>query len=203
MAASIISARSIWKLFRQTGIDLLDIGDRRACHLRRDTVGNGPALLYDFFLGYPITDEIGTPDGVGRFNHFRRLDNGAEASICWTSQTDAYAVYGAIRDKWAQLGWETFLGYPIADRSGAPDGVGRFNHFRRLDNGAEASIYWTPQTVLLTLFGALSVTSGAQWVGSGAKSSYPVSDEYQDGSYRRSDFEKRLYPLVAAGVVSR
>ncbi|WP_416067330.1 LGFP repeat-containing protein [Rhizobium sp. ZK1] len=161
-------------------------------------------LGWETFLGYPITDESGTPDGVGRFNHFRRLDNGAEASVYWTSQTGAYAVYGAIREKWAQLGWETFLGYPITDESGTPDGVGRFNHFRRLDNGAEASIYWTPRTGARAVWGAIR----DKWSSMGWERSelgYPVSDEYQDGSYRRSDFEKgfiRWSPQGGAEVMS-
>jgi uncharacterized protein with LGFP repeats len=86
-------------------------------------------------LGYPTTDETGTPDGRGRFNHF---DKGG--SIYWTSQTGAHAVYGSIRDKWRVLGWETGpLGYPTTDETGTPDGIGRYNHFER-----DASIYWTP-----------------------------------------------------------
>src|SRR5205085_960917 len=77
------------------------------------------------FLGYPITDESGTSDGVGRFNHFTN-----DGSIYWTPSTGAWSIHGAIRAKWAGLGWErSFLGYPITDESGAPDGVGRFNHF--------------------------------------------------------------------------
>ncbi len=62
-------------------------------------------------LGYPVTDESGTPDGVGRFNHFS-----AGGSIYWTPATSAHAVYGAIRVRWSQLGWERSpLGYPTTD----------------------------------------------------------------------------------------
>ena len=62
-------------------------------------------------LGYPITDETGTPDGVGRFNHFS--NNG---SIYWTPTTGAHEVHGLIRSRWASLGWERgCLGYPISD----------------------------------------------------------------------------------------
>jgi LGFP repeat-containing protein len=62
-------------------------------------------------LGYPRTDETGTPDGVGRFNHFQ------SGSIYWTPGTSAYEVHGLIRDLWASLGWERNpqLGYPISD----------------------------------------------------------------------------------------
>lgn len=84
------------------------------------------------WLGMPITDETGTPDGRGRYNHF---ENG---SIYWTQTTGAFEVHGAIRDKWASLGWETsFLGYPTTDETGAPAGPGRFNSFEG------GSIYWT------------------------------------------------------------
>lgn len=68
--------------------------------------------------GYPITDESRTPDGRGRFNHFRamHLPGRPEASIYWTPQTGAHAVYGAIRAQWSSMGWErSILGYPIGD----------------------------------------------------------------------------------------
>jgi hypothetical protein len=62
-------------------------------------------------LGYPRTDETGTPDGIGRYNHFQG------GSIYWTPGTWAHEVHGLIRDRWSALGWETNpqLGYPISD----------------------------------------------------------------------------------------
>ena len=70
-------------------------------------------------LGYPLTDELGTPDGVGRYNHF----SGAGGSIYWTPSTGAHEVHGAIMSKWASLGWErSFLGYPISDEYTIPGG---------------------------------------------------------------------------------
>lgn len=62
-------------------------------------------------LGYPHTDELGTPDGRGRFNHFQG------GSIYWTADTGAHEVHGLIRDRWSALGWERNpqLGYPITD----------------------------------------------------------------------------------------
>jgi uncharacterized protein with LGFP repeats len=69
-------------------------------------------------FGYPITDEQSTPDGRGRYNHFRGMQypNRPESSIYWTPQTGAHAIYGAIRDAWAQQGWERGpLGYPTSD----------------------------------------------------------------------------------------
>jgi hypothetical protein len=67
-------------------------------------------------FGYPITDESGCPDGIGRFNHFRTLQVAGtpDCSIYWTPATNAHEVYGAIRVKWAELGWErSDLHYPI------------------------------------------------------------------------------------------
>jgi uncharacterized protein with LGFP repeats len=47
-------------------------------------------------------------------------------------------VHGAIRDRWASMGWETsFLRYPITDER--PDGHGRFSQFQG------GSIHWTPE----------------------------------------------------------
>ncbi|MBV8037114.1 hypothetical protein [Roseateles sp.] len=62
-------------------------------------------------LGYPRTDETGTPDGRGRFNHFQG------GSIYWTAETGAHEVHGLIRDRWSALGGarNPQLGYPIGD----------------------------------------------------------------------------------------
>jgi hypothetical protein len=61
-------------------------------------------------LGFPLTDETATPDGIGRFNHFQ---NG---SVYWTPQTGAHEVRGAIHALWAELGYEQSpLGYPLTD----------------------------------------------------------------------------------------
>lgn len=115
-------------------------------------------------LGFPLNDETGTPDKVGRYNHFQ---NG---SIYWTPSTGAQIIDGAIRDKWAELGWErSELGYPVSSTLTAPDGVGRFSHFQ---NG---SIYWTPQTGAHFINGAIR----DKWAELGWELSelgYPISD---------------------------
>ena len=117
------------------------------------------------FLGYPVTDESPTPDGVGRFNHFQG------GSIYWHPKTGAHEVHGAIRGKWAELGWEKgFLGYPVTDESPTPDGVGRFNHFQG------GSIYWHPKTGAHEVHGAIR----GKWAELGWETSllkYPISDE--------------------------
>ena len=83
------------------------------------------------FPGYPITDEMGTPDGRGRFNHFEH------GSIYLTPQTGAFEVHGAIRDLWASMGWErSALGYPVSDEMDMPGG--------RLSRFEGGEIRWTP-----------------------------------------------------------
>jgi hypothetical protein len=95
----------------------------------------GPASL----LGMPLTDETGTPDGVGRYNHFQG------GSIYWTPATGAHVVYGAIRARWEFLGWErSFLGYPVSDELKFDEG-GRVSVFQ----GGE--VYWWPDTDAIEL----------------------------------------------------
>ncbi len=134
------------------------------------------------FLGNPTTSETGTPltpNGVGRYNHFQG------GSIYWTAATGAHEVHGAIRDKWASLGWEQgFLGYPLTDETGTPDGAGRYNHFQH------GSIYWTPATGAHEVHGAIR----DKWASLGWEKSalgYPTSDETEepDGSGRFSSFQ--------------
>jgi hypothetical protein len=134
-------------------------------------------------LGYPVTDEVGTPDGVGRYNHFSGTGGG---SIYWAPNTGAWAIYGAIRQHWASLGWERSpLGYPVTDEVGTPDGVGRYNHFSGSGGG---SIYWSPGTGVWAVYGAIR----QQWAALGWERSrlgYPVSDEYAIPGGRRNDFQ--------------
>ena len=68
-------------------------------------------------LGYPVTDEGPSADGVGRYNHFEL------GSIHWSPATGPHEVRGAIRDAWEATGWETGpLGYPVSDEYAVPGG---------------------------------------------------------------------------------
>ena len=89
-------------------------------------------------LGYPITDELRTPDGVGRYNVFEH------GSIYWTEATGAHEVLGMIRDKWKELGWEAgALGYPTSGEYAVPGG--------RKSDFQHGSITWSAATQVATV----------------------------------------------------
>lgn len=143
--------------------------------LRHYRTMGGPAGI----LGFPVTDETGTPDGIGRFNHFAN-----DGSIYWTPATGAWSVHGAIRDHWRALGWErSALGYPVSDQQATRGVGGRFNNFQG------GVIDWSPATGAFEVQGAilnryLSLGGTASFLG------FPTSDEYQVGTDgRRSDFQ--------------
>ena len=105
-------------------------------------------------LGYPLTDETVTPDGIGRYNHFQY------GSIYWNPLTGAHEVHGAIREKWAALGWEqSALGYPISDETDEVDGSGRFSLFEH------GSIHWRRSNGLITVNTDAGVLIGPQDAG--------------------------------------
>jgi uncharacterized protein with LGFP repeats len=90
-------------------------------------------------FGYPVTDETPTDDGQGRFNHFRalQLPGRPEATIMWSPATGAHEVYGAIRQKWLELGASSGrLGFPLGAEF--DDAGGRRQIFQR------GSLFWTP-----------------------------------------------------------
>jgi hypothetical protein len=90
-------------------------------------------------LAWPTTDELATSGGEGRYTHFER------GSIFWSYPTGAHEVHGAIRDKWASLGWEkSWLGYPISDEKEYSEG-GRVSQFEH------GSIFWWPDTGAIAL----------------------------------------------------
>lgn len=131
------------------------------------------------WLGDPTTAPTPTPNRRGWFQHF------AHGSIYYTKAHGAFEVHGGIRDKWAQLGWEGgFLGFPVTDESGTPDGVGRFNHFEG------GSIYWTPATGACEVHGAIR----DRWAALGWEQSflgYPISDEHVGANGTRvNDFQR-------------
>jgi uncharacterized protein with LGFP repeats len=95
------------------------------------------------YLGFPVTDETMTPDKPGAFNHFEG------GSIYRSPSTGAHAVHGAIRDKWASLGWEnSYLGFPTSDEYAIPGGRRQTfqsrEHYPSQDYFTMYGIDWTP-----------------------------------------------------------
>ena len=81
------------------------------------------------FLGQPTTEIQICPDGQGIYQHFQG------GSLYWHNG-QIHEIHGAIRDRWAELGWErSWLGYPVSDEYVTRDN-GRQTDFQ---NG---SIYW-------------------------------------------------------------
>ncbi|MGI4895310.1 MAG: N-acetylmuramoyl-L-alanine amidase [Janthinobacterium lividum] len=124
--------------------------------------------------GYPVTGNS-TAFG-GWFNHFQ---NG---SIYYSTTTGAHYTAGAIRDRWAALGWERGLGFPTTDDTMTPNGKGWYNHFQG------GSIYWSAST------GAHAVSNGFRdtWASLGWETSwlgFPTKDEYAVDGGLRMDFE--------------
>jgi uncharacterized protein with LGFP repeats len=143
------------------------------------------ALGGEAFTGPALDIERPTFDGIGRAQMFAH-----GVTISWHPALGAFAVWGAIAQKWHGLGREQF-GYPGTDETGSKDGRGRFNHFRamQIPGGPPASIYWTPTTGAHEVHGAIREA----WKKIGYERStygYPTSDEFgPDAGHRRSDFE--------------
>lgn len=84
-------------------------------------------------LGYPTSRE-----------HCGLKDNGClqrfqGGMIYWTPRTEAYAVWGAISERWAAQRWEQGqLGYPVSDEFCGLRDRGCFQRFQA------GSIYWSP-----------------------------------------------------------
>jgi hypothetical protein len=125
------------------------------------------------FLGTAVTEERTTPDGVGRYRHYRG------GSIYWSPGTGAHEVHGLIRDKWAALGWErSFLGYPVTDETSTPDSIGRYNHFEH------GSIYWSPESGAHEIHGLIR----EKWANLGWERGYlgyPITDELETSDRTR------------------
>src|SRR5262249_26099406 len=94
----------------------------------------------------------------------------------WSPSTDAHEIHGAIRDEWANLGWErSFLGYPTTDETTTGRGDGRYNSFQG------GLIEWSRATGAHEIHGAIL----GEFARLGWDSSflgYPTTDETTTGS---------------------
>ncbi|MGA4545172.1 FG-GAP-like repeat-containing protein [Uniformispora flossi] len=115
----------------------------------------GPILTKYLALGgptgalrYPTTDVTAAGDATGRYAHFQGTRTAADpyASIYWSPGTGAWSVVGAIRGKWASLGWEQgFLGYPTSDETpGSASYEGRISTFAGAGGEGPGAITYAP-----------------------------------------------------------
>jgi hypothetical protein len=125
-----------WLTFEQFATLIPPKGYTALADCARDAVAGQIGDKYDALggctsvIGPPITEERGTPDGVGRYSVFE------SGSIYWTPALGAHEVHGMIRDAWAASGWEAGpLGYPISDEYA--DGDHRRSDFQH------GSIVWS------------------------------------------------------------
>jgi uncharacterized protein with LGFP repeats len=130
---------------------------------------NGP-------LGAARSSEADAARG-GRFNAFQY------GFIYFHPSFGAHAVYGLIGQKWNATGRENNFGYPLTDEMPGVRG-GRYNDFEN-----DATITWHPRAGVYAVYGLIRVA----WVKAGrenGKCGYPISDEYDSGGSRRSNFER-------------
>lgn len=138
--------------------------------------------------GKPLTNELPTADGVGRYQKF---ENGL---IFWHPSLGAYEVHGLIAQRYIALGAERNVGYPVTDERGCSDGVGRYTIFKKLMSDgkwAESAIYWSPKTGAWQIYGAI----WQKWKADGAQngaSGYPTAAESGNKNYRSQDFQRRI-----------
>ncbi|MDQ3789803.1 MAG: PKD domain-containing protein, partial [Actinomycetota bacterium] len=88
-------------------------------------------------LGYPTIDEGFTPSRTGHWCQFQR------GTILWTAGTGAWTVRGAIRARYAALGYErSYLGYPKSNEFAVTGG--------RRSNFQHGYIFWNRTTGKVT-----------------------------------------------------
>ncbi|WP_176547787.1 LGFP repeat-containing protein [Bacillus pseudomycoides] len=139
------------------------------------------------YTGTPITAELPTSDRVGRFRHYRNAEG--VWSIHWHPETGAHEAHGAVRDKWASLGWERF-GYPTVDTLST--GRGSRQRFKavHLPGKPEAAIIWTPQTGAHAVSGEILFHYESVGAWHSGPLGYPISDEKdRPGGGRTQSFE--------------
>ncbi|WP_432561626.1 N-acetylmuramoyl-L-alanine amidase [Kineococcus sp. SYSU DK003] len=128
--------------------------------------------------GFPTTGDSQAKGGW--FNHFQG------GSIYYSAASGAHFTGGAIRDRWAALGWERGgMGFPTTDDTPTPNGKGWYTHFQG------GSIYWSASTGAHAVRGGFRDTWASlgwetSWLGFPTKDEYPVAEglrmEFQGGS---------------------
>jgi hypothetical protein len=90
------------------------------------------------WLGAPVGPVTKTPNGRGYYRHFEYGSIYQHGSSLSAGGVVVKEVHGAIRDKWAELGWENgFLGFPTSDEHDIPGG--------RASDFQDGQIAWSPE----------------------------------------------------------
>ncbi|WP_432497922.1 LGFP repeat-containing protein [Kineococcus auxinigenes] len=114
-------------------------------------------------LGPSVTCELITPNGAAHYTHF------TNGSIYWSQSTGAQDVRGAIKGRWADMGWETsWLRLPTTGENALRGGA--FNHFQG------GSVYWSPATGAHAVRGLIFDEWGATGWENGVLG-YPTTSE--------------------------
>jgi L,D-peptidoglycan transpeptidase YkuD (ErfK/YbiS/YcfS/YnhG family) len=128
-------------------------------------------------LGFPTSDEAGTPNGAGRYSLFQH------GAVYWSPSTGAHELVGPIWAEYGAVGWENSgLGFPTTGQLSTPDGAGRYTHFQG------GSVYWSKAGGAHRIGGAIR----DRWAGLGWETSslgYPTSEEFPIPGGRAQDFQ--------------
>jgi uncharacterized protein with LGFP repeats len=144
-------------------------------------------------LGYPTTDEFCGLRGGGCGQHFQK------GSVYWSPSTGARAVTGAVRDRWAAVGWErSALGYPVTDTVCGLVDTGCAQHFQF------GSLYGSASTPVHFVNGVIR----DRWATTGSERGplgYPTTDGACAAGACTQTFQHGViqwWPATGARVVS-
>ncbi len=147
-------------------------------------------------LGTPVGEAVDVEGGAAQ-----EYEGGA---IYYSEGTGAHVMYGAILDRYRDLGGPdgSGLGFPKNDESDTGDGVGRFNDFSAPEG---ASIYWTPQWGASVIKGKV-LEAWRQSGGITGPFGYPsadtaIADDVQTGKFVGPDGSEIQWSQ-AAGLVT-
>ena len=124
------------------------------------------SLGYEWgWLGFPTSNEIG---GLKDSGVYQTFENGA---IYYTDATGAHTNGGAIRDEYAEHGYENgILGYPVGDEVCGLKDSGCYQSFQG------GRLYWTQKLGSMNIYGGIE----DKWSTMGYENGilgYPVGDE--------------------------
>jgi hypothetical protein len=85
-----------------------------------------------------------TPDGVGAYLGFWTASGQVLCAIYWSPTTQAHVIYMHLFERFANVGYEVGVGYPVMDPAPTPDGRAMYTWTQK-PNGELTGIYWNPE----------------------------------------------------------